>query len=291
MTFTDVLTELGIDWTTGPHRHVSEGWVGVRPCPGCGSNDYHLGFPLSGAFASCWRCGSRSTVMTLAELTNRPSPLIRELIKGRIGDLYLEDPIPKGRYQPPAGSCKLQPAHKEYLRSRGIDPDEAERLWGVFGTSQLGDPSWSVVMPVVRRGLLASWTSRKIGNDPRRRYTSARKDQEAEPIKSCLYGADLARNAVVVFEGPMTCLRVGPGATCTFGIDYTQAQVARIAKFAVRAIAFDPEPEAQAQARRLERELRCSPGRTYLAELESPDGPAWPSDGEVKELRRRFLDG
>ena len=58
MTFTDLLTELGVDWTAGPHRHVAHGWVGVRPCPGCDSNDYHLGFPESGAFASCWRCGS-----------------------------------------------------------------------------------------------------------------------------------------------------------------------------------------------------------------------------------------
>lgn len=61
-----------------------------------------------------------------------------------------------------------------------------------------------------------------------------------------------AGDSCIVVEGVTDVWRLGPGAVATFGIKFRPAQVAMLARhFKTIHVLFDPEPAAQAQARKL----------------------------------------
>lgn len=103
--------------------------------------------------------------------------------------------------------------------------------------------------------------------------------------KSILYGADLAKSAVIVTEGPFDALRLGPGAVATLGLNVTQEQIWRLSAFPIRVIAFDSERKAQERARQLAEQLSIFPGRTSIMMTEGPD-PGSASPREVRLIRR-----
>ena len=110
------------------------------------------------------------------------------------------------------------------------------------------------------------------------------------PHKSVLYGADHARHAVVVCEGPIDCWAIGPGAVATLGTAYTQAQALALARYPVRAVCYDAEPDAQRRAARLCQTLAAFDGTTVNVVLETGKDAAAASKAEVAELRKRYLE-
>jgi hypothetical protein len=204
-------------------------------------------------------------------------------------------PKERGHYRPPTelASGKLELAHRTYLYKRGISPDEAEAIWGVKGLNHLGGRlAWRLFMPVTLRGVPVSWTTRSINHDcpMNRRYIAAKPDEEAIPLHDLLYGGDLVRWAVIVTEGPMDAMRVGPGAVCLMGNRTTNAQLAALGTVPVRAIVLDSEPAAQRRARKLADMLSLLPGRTERVTLETGKDPCAASRREIRELRKRYLN-
>ena len=283
MEIKDLLDELGISYRED-HRNIRTGWIGMD-CPWCGTVDkFHLGISLEDHYASCWVCGYHSLPAVVAEL----SSLSYGQAKERLGPLAPSRPQERPQIGPvrvPNGVGGLLPAHIAYLKERNVDFRLA-RFWGLCGIGVAIRLSWRIWIPVHDRGELVTWTTRSIG---RGGYISARPNEEAKPIKSCLYGADHCRHVAIVVEGPADVWRIGPGAVATFGCNHTAEQVRRLAEYPVRVVAFDSESHAQVQASRLCDILSAYPGRTERVELQAGD-PGSASDEEIRELRGRFLE-
>lgn len=294
MTIPEVLDELGVEYRRqGESPHVTAGWVGTC-CPYCGGGDgnYGLGFPIDGFASNCWKCGSHPVVEAICQLTGgkvRPPDVISLL-----GPRARHAPRPKsaGTLKVPAGVGPLLPAHEKYLRGRGLNPSEIVRLWGVGGIGPHGGKlSWRLYAPITSHGEVVSWTTRSIADNPKNRYLSASPSEESAHHKDILYGADLTRDSVVVVEGPADCWAVGPGAVATLGVGYTPAQVFALSKFPRKTVCMDSDGEAQRRGRALARVLECFPGSPVnVVTLASGKDAAECSEGEIKELRKRFLE-
>lgn len=291
MDIRSTLAQLEIPFSEGgAHANVRSGFIGTE-CPLCTpgkSGGRKLGINPTTLFASCWTCGPQRIGTVLAELSGRPLSHVLSLLPGRLDPRARPAEKPTGRYAPPFPVSPLDAAHRRYLTSRGIDPDMAADVWGVGGIgADGGDYRWRLFLPVQHNGRPASWTTRAVGNHPRR-YWAANPDQEAKPLKSMLYGEQHCRHGIVVVEGPLDAIVGGPGFAATFGTSYTPAQVARIARFPVRCICYDNEVAAQRTARKLAAQLEVFPGRTVVARVSGPD-PATSPPEELCELRERFL--
>jgi hypothetical protein len=293
MTVIELLDELHIEHKSfGESPHVTSGWVGLHCCwcPN-GSAAYGLGIHLNSLRVSCWACGSHSLGDVLATITGQPwFPTVKGWIArlGRSGAILAPSkPVHVGKYTPPVGVEPLGPAHRKYLVKRGFDPDEIAKVWGVGGIGLALKLQFRLFIPVLVNDKPVSWTTRAIG-DAAVRYVSAKPEHESVSLKQTLYGSDKAKQSCVVVEGPVDVWRIGPGAVALYGLSYTPAQVALIAKYPVRAICFDSEPTAQRRARKLAADLAIWPGVTYVVQLSGKDAAEAPAE-EISELRRRFL--
>lgn len=287
----DLLHQLRIPFRQfGESPHVTEGWLGLQ-CPKCGrgSGNFGLGYNLSSGRISCWKCGGTSLAQTLAAICERPVREMADLVGG-LDPIRVGVADRRGRLILPPGVGELGPAHRRYLESRDLDPDEMVETWKLGGIGISDTLQWRVFIPIHYRREVVSWTTRAIGDVAHTdRYRGAKRTEESVPRDELLYGVDRAAHAVVVFEGPGDVWAIGPGAVATFGTGFSPAQIRQIAAFSVRAVCFDREPEAQRRARRLVAQLTPFPGETNLVTLDAKDaGSATPA--ERREIRKRFLE-
>lgn len=292
MDVANLLRDLGVDYKTpGQSPYVSHGWVGIA-CPFCdrGNKRPGLGINLTSYRVSCWKCGGHSLISVLSAVTGLPFPKVKELA-GSLHRVVPADLTPRGVLRLPAGVGPLLPAHKSYLKARGFDPDELARRWGVQGIGPSHKLQWRLFLPVTLDGEVVSWTTRAVSEEVPLRYVSAKPDEEKYRLKELLFGEDLVPgDTVVVNEGPLDALAVGPGGVATCGVGVTKAQLLRIAKFPVRVVAPDNEPAARKRARKLCRDLAAFPGETYMIEWSGKDASRSPAE-EVREVRTKFLGG
>jgi len=287
MDLKQLLDEHGVRYAEGgTHEHVREGWLGLD-CPWCGeSGKFHLGVHLGTLRASCWQCGRRDLREALALITRLPARKVGALVRDlpRAPRTASKVPLARGRLRTPGGLEPLSERHQEWLRGRGLDPDQMKRLWGLRGIGLSARMAWRIWVPVHLDGEAVSWTTRSIGNVPKR-WIHAQPDEEVWPIKSLLYGWDYVRGSVIVVEGPSDVWRVGPGAAALFGVVPTILQIRLLSSVPRKVICFDREPpEAQRAARHLAEQLQAFPGETLVVELSSAD-PGEATDEEVAELR------
>lgn len=285
----DILEEHSIPHAGADHPHGRPGWVQVD-CPYCGtgSGRFHLGISLSSGAAACWRCGKKNTASVLALLTGGRARAMRDRLDAVA---YEAAPVRKtGHLKLPAGRGDLGPGHCVYLAKRGYDPATVARLWGVQGIGHAAELRWRIFIPIHHHGEIVSWTTRAIKTTEKQRYISAGAGDESIPHKSILYGADYARHAIIIHEGPLDVWATGPGATCTCGTAFTEAQLRAMSRYSVRAVCFDNEPEAQRRARALANMLSPYPGTTHNVVLETAKDSSAAHPEEVAELRKTFLE-
>lgn len=290
MKFTDLLRDHGVRFLSEGHEHCRPGWVQVD-CPFCskGGGRFRMGYNLSYGYVNCWACGAHALGDTLAELLGLPVGRCLTLLGGLSRERVPNKERPKGTLKIPPGVGGLLGPHKKFLRKRGFDPQEVERLWGVRGIGLSSKLAWRLFIPISLRGEVVSWSTRSVTDDHATRYRSAGLDEESLPHKDLLYGEDYARHAIVVNEGFLDVWTLGPGAVATCGAGYSRAQLLRMTKYPTRVIAFDNEPKAQERARKLCRELEVFPGKTFNVVFSGKDASRSPAE-EVKEVRRLFLD-
>lgn len=284
MEFVDILQEYRIPFET-EGRYSREGWIQFQ-CPYCfGGTDPdkpYMGYNIAYRYVNCWRCGNHRLADTIARLTNMP---IREAIKlaGSFERLRTDKLKPTGTLKLPKGVNQMTLAHKNYLKERRYNPKELEKLWHLQGIGPGGKLSWRLFIPISLNGQTVSWTTRAIGNH-KLRYVSAGLEEESVPHKSILYGEEFVRHAIIVCEGPADVWRIGPGAVCTFGSEITPSQLERIARYPIRYLCFDNEPQAQRMARRYVDELSAFDGKSANIVLDAPD-PGEASRREILKVR------
>ena len=292
MQITELLDKYNVVYRqAGEHHHCTTGYIQFD-CPFCSpkSGRYRMGYNLTKGFVTCWSCGHHPLTLTLQELINESYPVAKQYRKELSTGFIFDEPIRAGgKLKMPPGVTSLLPQHKKYLSDRGFNPDKIVKFWGVQGIGLATRLQWRLWIPVHLHGRIVSWTTRSIIANARERYINAKPEEQEVPIKSVLYGADFARHAVIVCEGPFDVWKIGPGAVCTFGIVPTQEQIAKISKYPKRAICFDNEGEAHRRAKWLCEQLACLPGETYRVVLRSKD-PGSASREEISRLRREYLD-
>jgi hypothetical protein len=281
----NLLREHRIEFIESGHHHSRDGWIQVRNCPFCNSNNYHLGFNIRLAYWNCWRCGSHYGPKVLSALGIPRSRA--EQVHPHLAQSKPEQDKPRReKLVEPVGRKSLRelPRHCEYLKQRGFKPERIANLWGVQGIGLAGRLKWRLYIPVLQFGVATSWTTRAIG-DVSQRYISASRDEEVVNIKQTVYGADLCNVAVVVVEGPIDAWAVGPGAGALCGTMFTTAQVQRLAQFAYRTVCFDSTHDAQRRAQKLCGLLSVFPGVTQNVVLDAKD-PAEAPQRDLQRLRR-----
>lgn len=290
----DFLAQQGVDIAPSGHGHTRPGWVQVD-CPFCGprTQKYHLGINEQGVYANCWKCGPHRLGDVLEALLHCE---LKEAIQ-YANKLKADRPVAhttrnqaKGKVTLPEDVHAMSTAHRRYLRQRGFNPREIERLWSVQGIRMLNARlRWRLFIPFVYRGETVSWITRAITDNVTNRYISASSEEEAINHKHLLYGMDYCRNAISIHEGVTDAWRIGPGACATCGTSYTAEQIDLMVDFPLRIVCFDNEPEAQRRAWKLARQLSVYPGTTYNVVLDSKDV----GSGTKKEIRkiRKLLHG
>lgn len=289
MNITEILEEYGIAYESAGHRHVREGWIGVD-CPHCSpdSGKFKLGFEINSGRTNCWTCGAFDLAEIIAEVCRVSKGLAINLIGDR-HRVYSPRKQHIGTLKVPA-TCDLLGAHERYLKNRGFDPAELQRIWGIRGIGPVGNLRWRIFIPIHdERGRIVSWTTRTIG-DSGLRYISAAPEEETTPHKELLYGHHLARHSIVIQEGPTDTWAIGPGSVSTLGIVYSPTQMALMGSFPRRAVCFDNEPAARRRAEKLCRDLSVMSGITELVVIESGKDAAEADAAEILEIRNRYLN-
>lgn len=148
--------------------------------------------------------------------------------------------------------------------------------------------AYRIYIPIRLGWETVSFTTRSINPDEPRRYLSASAEEESVPHKTLLYGAELARHAVCICEGPLDAISLGPGGVATCGVVVSSAQVDRMARFPVRVVVADNQPEAVRRAERLVADLEVFAGKTFLVIPSGKDLLSSPV-AERQKLIKRFL--
>jgi len=285
-TLEDVLRQHNIHFRIGgEHRHVRSGWVGID-CPYCSTQGkYHLGINRSNHMTSCWKCGPHSLVDALAKLLNVSIGAARQIASSIGWTPRQQETKERQQLKLPNGINELIKPHRDYLLDRKFDPTELVKLWQIQGIGLASRLSWRIWIPIRFRDNVVSWTTRAIGDAVELRYINAGPTEESMSPKQILYGLDYVRSSVVICEGPTDAWRIGPGAVAMMGLQYTQAQVAWMAKIPNRFVCFDNSTDAQSRARRLVDQLSLLPGNTHQLMLDADD-PGSASKREVAMVRR-----
>lgn len=212
--------------------------------------------------AHCFRCGFSGPVSKIFKIENNDDD--RPLRK--VGLLNRKS-------EPPGDLVRLTELPDDhaccnYIRGRGFSVEALDKYYGVMYCENgkkfaggLYDTTNTIVFPVWMYGKLAGWQSRLMYNPDK--LTDAEcetmgflRDEDGTPIKppkyftdpamkkgECLYNFDLAKQSelVVVCEGTMDAMAVGPCGVATFGKGVTEAQ-ARIlqSNWKLIAILLDP---------------------------------------------------
>lgn len=290
MKFEQLLQEYRIPVATPAARHYRSGWLNFL-CPFCPSTAgaSYMGYSIDGGYTNCWQCGWHRLIDTIVALTNLQPDDAYKLLDGMRPERRLPAPEVMGKLTVPAHVGPLQYAHKKYLESRGFCWKTIVRLWKVAGIGISVRLGWRIYIPILAGDQVVSWTTRSIDPSAKARYISASRAEESLPHKTLLYGEEYARHGIIINEGPMGAWAIGPGAVATCGVAYSREQLLRMAKYPVRAIAFDNEAGAQQRARKLCDDLEVFPGTTFNVLLSAKSADLVPKS-EVAEMRRRFLE-
>ena len=246
-------------------KNCSPGWVTVH-CPYCDDPSTHLGYNLSRDYFRCWRCGWKPFTATLAKLLNVDEKQIFHIVSQYQGSSRIRMERPQTFSQPfkyPNGTLPMFQQHRQYLIKRGFDPDHLTKIWNLHGTgpvSLLGKSDYShrIIAPIWWNGKEVSFQARDITNKAKLRYKACPKNRETIHHKDILYGKQAEWGDVgICVEGITDVWRFGVKSFATFGIEFKIHQVKVMAEnFKKVVVIFDPEPQAQKQARRLIVELK-----------------------------------
>ena len=274
--------DFNIHWASPGERHFGDGWINT-PCPFCtGNPGNHLGFceDLSSKYFGvfvCHRCGGHAVIPVIAKLLRMSNEQAKQIIDqygGRLPSRRVAraKPVPILRIKTielPQNTKQLNQVAGalNYVKKRGFDPEELATLWKVQATGPLAlvyyqnaagkerklDLSYRIIVPIYYQGQLVSWQGRDWTGKSEVKYLTCPPELEGMFHKDLLYGLDLAEglDTVNLVEGVWDVWRIGPGTVASFGIKFSSKQVQILKEFPVVNIFYDPEPQAQLQARKL----------------------------------------
>ena len=292
--------DFGIAYVTEGHKHSHPGWVHT-PCPFCSGNaGYHLGYDIENRRFVCWRCGWKADLNVIKKVTNTNTQQARELLRkygamlGRKTEKKIK--IVRHRFRLPPESNPMKKSHKQYLISRGFEPEELAEKWGLLGTgmfSKLDNVNYSrrIIIPYYYAGEVVSFDTRDITGKAQNKYMACSDRREGKPHKHILYGREekWQEDCGICVEGCTDVWRLGELSFAVSGIKYTPQQVREISKrFRRVAVIFDPEPQARKQANRLVNDLKFRGLDAFRVDIDSDPGDLSQEDADelVRNLKK-----
>lgn len=291
--------DYSIQYISSGHKHARPGWVQIK-CPFCtGNPGWHLGFCTddSNAFANryiCYRCGSHSISSVIKEIVSCSWHRAMTILNEYSNDLVIRSTVKSNvqirrntKLELPLGTKEMGPRHKNYLASRNFDPDKLEYIWSLKGTGPIGEYCHRIIIPIYFQNVLVSYQGRDITGlcEEQDKYRDCHKENEIISHKQILYGLDkIKKEIVLVVEGAADAWRMGEGCVATFGIKFKMAQAAILNQFKRVFILFDPEEQAQSQARKIQ--ALCSSTDVELIEWQGEEDPGEMSQDDADHLMK-----
>jgi len=281
-------------------EHRTNGTFEQFHCPFCYKNDgaFGLGYSLTTGGWTCFRCGKLNGWETVAALLNisihQAADVCKRYETPTRTRLPSDDPLQAnvGRVSTvklPYGTGPMQVRHRDYLRSRGFDPDALERDWGLCGTGPVGPFAHRIIIPIEQYGKLVCFQGRDITGLSPKRYKSCPDRLAAVDIKNCVYGLDRVKgDTIVIVEGAAKVWRLGSPACATFGATVTDAQLLLLKRFRRRCIIFDGDDTGREKAAELAARLVMFDGSVFCYDLPDGVGPDDLSEEEAGEIMREF---
>lgn len=278
--------------------NVSPGWVNIR-CILCNDHSSHGGFNPQYGYYNCWRCGRHQLDLIVSKLLNISRSQARDVIYEYSGYYAVTKSLNKKR--PTAkqlklpGSTILSKFHKKYLQQRGFDPNYIQSKYGITATGpgekwDGSDFSLRIIIPIYYQNQIISFQGRDITDRHKLRYKGCPIEKSVMNYKSILYNIDNCRGKrIVVTEGITDVWRMGDGFCASFGTAITRWQIKELNRYDEIFFLFDPEPEAQAKAQDVARQLASLGKYTEILILDSGKDPADLSDEEAEYLRKELL--
>ena len=242
----------GIEYVTSA-SNLSQSWIAALDCPWCNSiGKNHLGIPPDSSRSYCWACGGHGLENTIRKLT--PNKDVDDILDA-YGDGYA---FVNRLNKPVTHATKVEwdfpPLTKEarkYLAKRGFDPDYTEEHFGLRWGGITGPWAYRILVPIYQEGVLVSYQGRTISKLESVRYKTLDKEASVIDPKNALMGIDRCTgHTVVVTEGPFDHMKWGDGSVSVLGISTTETQARRLAQFRRVILLYDPEPVAQARAKK-----------------------------------------
>ena len=253
----EVLDDLGIFYTeTG--KNVSTGWIGVTcPFPGCDDVSNHLGLCLDSPVVSCFKCGQKGNYLTyltheLGSFTKakaiieKHQPIELKKKKDKKEENVLTVSLPKN------SSRKMLEKHAKFLTYRKFNYKYLHKKYNLYYCND--DWEWEdrIIVPIYQNNRLITFTSIDIEKDSNLRYKHCKREESIIPVKQHLIGIENTnKNTIVVVEGLLDKYRIGDGAVCTSGTQFTKEQVQILSDFQRVIILFDGDNAGRVAAKRL----------------------------------------
>lgn len=262
-------------------KNTTPGWVNIKcPMDHCADPSNHLGINISTKLFHCWRCGTKGSTEYLITLLEGCSFYQAKKVINEFQDLtfsHLRQDI-KERYLTnenilPKGVEPLNDQQRDYLRSRGFNPEQLIRLYGLQSAGITGDYKYRIIAPVLLKGRVVNFTAMAPmkGVDPK--YKHCPNEKALYPMKELVYNIDSVTDTVLVLEGITDVWKMGPGAVALMGMEWTTKQVLILAETGVKKAVtmFDGEPLAIKRAKELARTLSSLIPKVETIELSKGD--------------------
>lgn len=275
-------------------KNVPKDNIGCR-CPFCNDRSNHMHFWMKGASVSCWRCGKKRLIPTIAALLRIPESKAFSVFKTYLKNSF-EKPIFKKEEDKrnqliwPTDCSHMNKKHFRYLNIRGFDHQKLESLWDLKGTGHIGREKNRIVIPVYQSDRVVTWQARDITGKQEPPYLACSPEGEIESIKNCLYGIDKAntRNVIIV-EGVTDVWRIGPGAVATFGVEWTNIQAFILSQKWERIfILYDPDEPGRMKGEDLYHYLIGYNDQVEILQLNEFSDPGSMNQDDADYLAKQF---
>lgn len=280
---------------------LSRGWTHIN-CPFCKNPpDTHFngGFDMNNPRFYCWRCGSHSYYDAVSKILNISIRETKELFKSYSFISEKKAPRVAMAEKLDLPGYRLDENEKEYLRSRGFDPEYLQNKFHIRGGGICGDWSYRILIPIYFNHILVSWTGRSILdkqtikelNIPR--YKNLSIEQSVISPKEIFFNLDNSTNdEVILVEGPMDVLKMSDDCICSLGTSVTREQELFLRnRYKKVYIAFDNEPAAQDKARHLGMNLNSAGMKVEVVNIcedFNKNDPGELTEEEVRQIKKEL---
>lgn len=240
------LKEEGYDFKT-VGKNIGRNWWGIKECPFCGDDRYHLGVNILTKKISCFVCGESCQIPRFVKETKgfkeNEWNLVFNLVNKYIGDGYVDfDPRENAsKLIWPTGLKDIDSVGKKYLLDRFFEPEEIVNEYKLQQTSHMSklriddyesDFRWRIIIPIIMEKRVVSYTGRDFTERQDPKYQHPIIEASLVSTHSVIYNYDSLEEGGIGFflEGPTDVWRLGKNCVAMMGTKFTKKQLTFISK-------------------------------------------------------------